>query len=821
MAAAAKRNENVAVFLIDTNAVKEANIRVGTSPRAVSDPLVESQWYAAEHGRPASEPMMVRVAPVLSGWHGNVYYDHQNSVFNARSFFQVGGVKPSHRNQFGGNITGLLPKSFGALTAGFSQRHIRGMVNGNVLVPLESERTPRTDDPQRRAIIQSFLDAYPDELPNRPDFDIRALNTNSPQRIDETSAQVRLDLKPTEKSQLSLSQTMDRQRILAFQLVAGQNPDTELHTLRSRAQWTYTPSASTTATLGASFQRTRSVLVSEPNAVGPRVRFGYQIEELGPDSMFPIDRAVNTFRYGAGVTKLLDGGTHTLTFGGDFTRFQLNGVESANLRGYYQFSNNFGRTAIENLLMGTPSNYEVAIGELARGYRNWTVNAYIGDRWRVHPRLQLYYGLRYMADSAPNEVNHLDTIPYGCECNNFSPRFSLAWQVGHGWLARAMYTTSFAQILPVTYQQVRNNPPLVRYVMVNDPDLVDPLKGIDISDPNSRYSPTWLSPDLAAPYSHQYNATLERRIAAGALLRMSYIGSRTFKLPNSFIENRANPVPGIPLISKTVDLRRPDPRYSDTRTIVSGGVAYFDAGQIGLDLPLRRGIAAGIQYTFSKALDMGPDFSATAANKDLLTQRSQWQYESFRDRKGLSTFDSPHALQFNYSWLVPSPAGAQSWLRKIASDWTISGVNLWKKGTPTTFFVGSDAPGFGNVDGGPSDRPSIVDPSILGSTIGHPDQAPLILDRRRFAFIIPGEPRGSLGRNTFRKASIWNWNTSVSRQIRLPREWVAQIRAEAYNLTNTPQFDEPQRNLSSSAFGKITNTLNDGRILQFGMRLVF
>ena len=39
------------------------------------------------------------------------------------------------------------------------------------------------------------------------------------------------------------------------------------------------------------------------------------------------------------------------------------------------------------------------------------------------------------------------------------------------------------------------------------------------------------------------------------------------------------------------------------------------------------------------------------------------------------------------------------------------------------------------------------------------------------------------------------------------------LRAEAYNVTNTPQFDEPQRNLTSPSFGRITNTLNDGRVV--------
>jgi hypothetical protein len=126
------------------------------------------------------------------------------------------------------------------------------------------------------------------------------------------------------------------------------------------------------------------------------------------------------------------------------------------------------------------------------------------------------------------------------------------------------------------------------------------------------------------------------------------------------------------------------------------------------------------------------------------------------------------------------------------------------------------------VDGSASDRPNIIDPAILGKTISHPDVAPLILRRDRFAYITPGDRRGSLGRNTFRKAHIANWNAAVTKQWHWSgaRERTAMLRWEVYNLTNTPQFDEPQRNLSAPAFGKITNALNDGRVFQVGLRLV-
>ncbi len=508
--------------------------------------------------------------------------------------------------------------------------------------------------------------------------------------------------------------------------------------------------------------------------------------------------------------------------GADLTRFQLNGIESNNQRGYFQFTNNFGRLALENLRLGTPSIYEVTVGELARGFRNWTVNAFFADKWKLTPRLQVYYGLRYNAETAPVEVNSLSQIPYGCDCNNLSPRFSIAYRLRGEWVLRTSYTVSFGQILPVTYQQVRNNAPLVHYFTVQNADLLNPLRGINLNDPNVRTSPTVLSPDMVSPYSHQYNFSLEHKLADRYLLRLGYVGSRSFKLLNTYQLNRAEPVPGIPLTLDTVDQRRPDVRFYDIKHILNGGIAYLDAAQILLEMSPRKGLTGTLTYTFGKAIDEGSDYAFTAANKDLTTTRSQWQYDVLKDKKGLSNFDSTHALLLTYYYDLPRLSGAHNWLGWLADGWQISGVTLLKSGTPLTLYIGSDAAGFGNVDGGPSDRPNILDPSILGKTISHPDQAPLILRRDRFAFIVPGERRGSLGRGTFRKSPIANFNAALTKQWRWGNssERTVLLRGEAYNLTNHPQFDEPQRNLSAPPFGKITNALNDGRVLQLGLRLI-
>jgi hypothetical protein len=816
--AAAQRNENVFFSRIDTNAQKELNIRLGDNVTAVTQPPAEVNTYSSEHGRPAGELSVLRPAPSVTQWHGELFETLQNSVFNARAFFQVGDLKPSRQNQYGGRFSGVV-KGLGALTGGVTGRKIRGMVNGNVLVPLASERTPLATDPAIRAEVARYFSAYPSTPPNRTDFDERALNTNAPQTIDELDLNLRLD-RDFARGRLSLSHAISRQTVHAFQLVAGQNPDTEIHGHRARATYRREFSSNSDAAFGVGFTRGKSNLRPEPNAVGPRVRMGFQIEELGPDSEYPIDRATNTYRAGFVARKAVAGGNHILTWGGDVYRYQLNGSETVNQRGLIWFISNYGRTAIENLRMGTPSMYEITLGPMGRGFRNWDVNGFAADQWKAASRLQLYYGLRYNLVTAPTEVNGWERIPYRCDCNNFSPRFSIAWRVRGDWILRTSYTVSFGQILPVTYQQIRYNAPHVRSLQIQTPDLLRPLAGINLNDSNLRTSPTILSPDMVSPYSHQYNLSLERRVGTRYLFRASYIGSRSFKGLNAYIQNRAVPVAGKPLITANIDERRPDPRYYEVKYILNGGIAYLDAGQVSIERMLHKGLAAGAVYTFGKALDEGADYTSTAANRDQSRARSQWQYESAKDRKGLSNFDSTHALSVYYAYDLPK-LQPQSWLGKIAGGWQVSGAGMLKSGTPLTLYVGSDSPGFGNVDGGPSDRPNILDPSILGKTLSNPTITPQILRRDRFGFLTPGQERGSLGRGTFRKAGILNHNAALSRQWKLGSqgEHAITFRAEAINLANHPQFDEPQRNYNATAFGKITNTLNEGRVIQLGIRL--
>ena len=263
--------------------------------------------------------------------------------------------------------------------------------------------------------------------------------------------------------------------------------------------------------------------------------------------------------------------------------------------------------------------------------------------------------------------------------------------------------------------------------------------------------------------------------------------------------------------TQTINQRRPDPRYFDYYRILNASRGYYDAGKATLIVPRWRGLSLDASYWFSKAIDLGSAYSNTAYEKDGRLSRAQSESPVLEDMKGLSPFDQTHSLLLRVSWQAPRRLGR----------WNVSAVWLEKSGTPFEVQSGSDGPGAGNVDGQNGDRVHIVDPSILGRTIGDPRTAPRQLPRAAFAFMQPTESRGSLGHHVFRKGGIANCNASLARSWKLGAERTLALRAESINFFNTPQFAEPGRDLSSPSFGYITNTLNDGRAFRFTLRLSF
>jgi hypothetical protein len=89
---------------------------------------------------------------------------------------------------------------------------------------------------------------------------------------------------------------------------------------------------------------------------------------------------------------------------------------------------------------------------------------------------------------------------------------------------------------------------------------------------------------------------------------------------------------------------------------------------------------------------------------------------------------------------------------------------------------------------------------------------------------------GNTGRNILSGPGLFALNLSLFKNFKIRERANLELRCETFNLTNTPQFANPQGSLTSSTFGYVTSTLasgtgvvstGGGRVVQLGAKISF
>lgn len=809
-----RRNENVQFNLVDNNAQKELNQRIGVTASFVNEFQADRNYFGAEFG--PTPVWSVLQSPVSkTAWHGSLRWSHLNSLTAARAFFQVGGVQPARDNDGAVAVSGKVWRGASLSWDGSLQAN-RGVVNGNILAPLPEERTPLATDPRLRAIVARILDSYPKINPNRTDIDPRMVNLNAAQSIDNRSSMTRLDQRVGARDQVTMSHSWIAQTVDAFQLVRGQNPDTSTRAHKAALGWNRAVNPATVLAAAFRFDRAGTVISPEPEAVPYAVYPSTALTTINANNGIPINRAQNSFKTAVQIRRT--SGNHNWSAGAQFNRHQLNGFDSDAHIPQLSFNNTPTADAITNLRLGTPITYFQSVGNIHRGFRNWDNWVYFTDTWKASAKTTVSYGVGYRPNSRPYEVDGLNQLPFRADRNNVGPFLGIARRLAPGWgVLRMGYGLHYGEIFPVTFQQIRFNQPLNRKLVIQGASLLDPFAGYDPNRPGSAKPVTYsYSPDLVSPYSQLYNFMWEFEPLQRVLRwQIGYTGSRSQKLLYHNYTNRAHPRTGIATTNATIEIRRNDITRGEIRQVENMSRGFYDAFKTTVTVPRWRGLNLESSYWFSKAIDLGADYTGTAHDLDSFRARSQSEYGVHPDVRGRSRFDQPHAFLLRSDYVVPR--FGKSWMGR----WGLFAVALAKSGTPFQVTAGSDAPGFGNVDGISMDRPDLLDPAILGRSISHPDRSRQLLPRSAFRFISPGEERGNLGRNTFRRGPVRNMNAGLNVDWTVAKERTVGFRVESNNLTNSPQFAEPGFALTDPNFGVITNTLNDGRSFRFSLRLGF
>jgi hypothetical protein len=155
----------------------------------------------------------------------------------------------------------------------------------------------------------------------------------------------------------------------------------------------------------------------------------------------------------------------------------------------------------------------------------------------------------------------------------------------------------------------------------------------------------------------------------------------------------------------------------------------------------------------------------------------------------------------------------------------MTGIFIARSGNPGTVTVGSTIPG-GDA------RPNLLHDPTLPRSERTPDRW---FDTT--AFLANKAPDGTLlagdaGRGIIRGPGFVNVDLGLIRAVSINEDVRLQIRAEVFNLTNTPHFAMPVLRMSDPAFGKITHTRNPinfgstatsfaSRMIQFAVKLEF
>ena len=193
---------------------------------------------------------------------------------------------------------------------------------------------------------------------------------------------------------------------------------------------------------------------------------------------------------------------------------------------------------------------------------------------------------------------------------------------------------------------------------------------------------------------------------------------------------------------------------------------------------LSRGLLFDTSYTWSKSLDTNSLNSSTFNVQDGYDIPNQY---------GLSDFDARHRFVLSATYQLPFNGSA--WTR----GWQVATIVQAQSGNPVNI-VTSNA----TLNGVPNTvRPDLVAPIRI---IGSVDQW---FDPASFAAV---NRFGNLGRNVVIGPAFHNTDLSVSKVLTLANRYRLQLRADAFDLFNHPNFGPPGNVVGSPTFGKISRT---------------
>jgi hypothetical protein len=331
------------------------------------------------------------------------------------------------------------------------------------------------------------------------------------------------------------------------------------------------------------------------------------------------------------------------------------------------------------------------------------------------------------------------------------------------------------------------------------------------------------------PYVESYYLSLQRELARNTVFTANYVGTQGRHLMTFEEANPGNPALCLSLNASTLAPgQTPCGPYGEQNvyTLANGGVVQSTRTPFGIALGSNGYMASAatsnynslqltlkhtsklwdtlLGYTYGRSFDNGSGLTDVT---NVLNPKLSY---------GLSNFDFTHYFVGSYTVQLPFDRFVNArWEREVAGGWAISGITKLASGLPVTMSENDDHSLIGT---GGVDQPNYTPGNLTGN---HNPRTGLPYFNT--ALFSP-EAIGQLGnsrRRFFHGPGLNNTDLALVRTFHIFHESSAQFRAEAFNVFNHAQFNNPGGNIANSSTFGIVTSANAPRIMQIAVKFQF
>jgi hypothetical protein len=573
-------------------------------------------------------------------------------------------------------------------------------------------------------------------------------------------------------------------------------------------------------------------------------------------------------------------GRHAFKAGADLRWYQLNTIAPPNPTGSFAFTttgtDQQGVTgsgnAIASFLLGQVDTFQIDLQTSKLRPRDHIQEYFAEDDWRATDHLTLNIGARWTLHFPSTEknnqgavfnlstqqldylgVNGYPTHARELHWGNVAPRLGFTYLLTPKTVVRSGYGIVFIDQSGITTPFTDPQFPFIQSVTQKTQDSVNAAFTLS-SGPS--VAPIPLTPaaglgqsvytvnrTAGSGYSQQWNLAVQRAITNNLSVDIAYVGSHIVHVGipdsnlnqltaaqlaqgSSLLATTTNPYYGqLPISSsiggKTVtnaQLLKPYPRFLNVATYRNNsGTTNYNGLEAKVEQRLNHGIYLLFAYTHSKLIDDASSvFSTTVLSSP--NSSSLIAADTFRPylERDSSSGDMPNVLSFSGIYDLPAGRGHSFAPTGIAAaalgGWALNTIFQMQSGMPVTVTQATNNNAFA---GFALQRPNLIASPSLAPALRTPAH---YFNTAAFA-TAPQFVIGSASRNPVRGPAYRDLDLALTKHTRLGEIADLEFRAEIFDITNTPAFAQPNGSFGSAAFGSITSTTTDPRVVQFALRL--